>query len=130
MFFQVAKLYVEAKEKENQRNNHLYPGDDAQFYDADPNALDMSTLEQFDPYLTALGFAPNSTWPMGQVPLNGNGLGGAAGTGEIEGVDNVMGNTASVGFPAVGFENANPLQNWFSGSRYIMGLMEEDMTMF
>ena len=113
VFLQIAKLYVEAKERERENQIMYQQASNGQFYSENPQSFDTSALEQFDPYLSALGLAPNSGWPMGNMATDVQTAG-----------------TAAASFQT-GFEtNPNALQEWFSGSRYIMGLMEEDMTMF
>ena len=114
VFLQIARLYVEAKEKERENQMYLKTSNN-QYYNRNAQNFDISALEQFDPYLSALGLAPNAAWPMANMPPS-------------DGADEA----SSTSFPpGSGFEpNPNALQDWFSGSRYIMGLMEEDMTMF
>lgn len=74
--------------------------------------FDGSAMTQFDPYLSALGLGPNSAWPMAATfpPLP------AGMEGFSQGIDGGSG-------------SHNSVQDWFSGSRYIMGLMEEDINM-
>ncbi|KAF2708656.1 hypothetical protein K504DRAFT_467892 [Pleomassaria siparia CBS 279.74] len=113
LFLQVAKIYVEAKRyKASQiisRANH--PG----FYgtaSTDAMGFDSTTMTQFDPYLSALGLVPNATWPMApSFPPMPEGIEGFA-----PGLDGSAG-------------AHNSVQDWFSGSRYIIGLMEEDIHM-
>lgn len=74
-------------------------------------------MTEFDPYLSALGLMPNSAWPMASYaepkasesfetyPQGQNTGGGAPG----------------MGLPGGG---QNSVQDWFSGSRYLMGMME------
>ena len=114
VFLQIAKLYVEARERE--RGNQMYPKtSNGQYYNVNAQNYDVSALEQFDPYLSALGLAPNAVWPMSNIP-------------PTTGVEDP---SAASFPPGTGFDmNPNALQDWFSGSRYIMGLMEEDMNMF
>jgi hypothetical protein len=61
------------------------------------------------------------------------GAGGAEGTegfGVFDGTGNPGGPIESAGWGTTAPSgNQNSLQDWFSGSRYIMGLMEEDILM-
>ncbi|ORY11063.1 fungal-specific transcription factor domain-domain-containing protein [Clohesyomyces aquaticus] len=128
VFLQVAKLYVQEKQKETAAQQ-ASPGQTGFF--GSPGAaggaqggLDLSAMTQFDPYLSALGLVPNAAWPMTVFA----GLEGSA-----EGVTAAAGD-ALAGVPAfenvgVGAAGQNAVQDWFSGSRYIMGLMEEDINM-
>ena len=96
---------------------------------------DVATMAQFDPYLSALGLVPNSAWPMTgnmqdqsqsrsqsqdpsqQLPHNGA---------------DAYNLTQGMGFGTDGLDmnftppitGQNAVQNWFSGSRYLMNLME------
>ena len=129
LFLQVAKLYIEAKAKDS--SAHQAPSsqpDSAQqgFYQPDGSVaseptFDSSTMTQFDPYLSALGLMPNSAWPMANFAQEGPvaaGLGGMTAQGQ----------SFDGGFPA-GLQSDNTVQNWFSGSRYLMNLMEDDIQM-
>lgn len=78
-------------------------------------------MTQFDPYLSALGLMTNNAWPGG----------GYTGSGAPEGVDftqgqNLNGITGydSAGKVLPGAAGQNSIQDWFSGSRYLMNLME------
>lgn len=116
IFLHVAKLYIEAKTKEaaEQRQNSQGSG----FYPAassDQAADDMTAMNQFDPYLSALGLMPNSAWPMANsFPAMPPGM------EAFQGLD---------GAASAGYGAQNTVQDWFSGSRYIMGLMEDDINM-
>jgi hypothetical protein len=116
LFLQVAKIYVEAKTKEASESAAR---SQPEFYDsANPvgdtgsGGFDANTMTQFDPYLSALGLAPNSAWLMAP-PFPAMSVG----------IDNYMqGMDGNVG-------GQNSVQDWFSGSRYIMGLIDEDINM-
>lgn len=88
---------------------------------ADGSQFDLNSMTEFDPYLSALGLMPNSAWPMASFatpqandPMNsyteGDGLGGMP-TMDMSGM----------GLPGGG---QNSVQDWFSGSRYLMNFME------
>lgn len=125
MFSQVAKLYLQVKTQDTTpqaraTTNHSQP----EYYTtADGTQLDLNAMTSFDPYLSALGLMPNSAWPMAAYSNeqtlenmdafgHGQDMGGAMGPGAV-----------ATGFgPPVG--NHNSVQDWFSGSRYLMNLME------
>lgn len=118
LFLQVAKLYVEAKTKETSESatanpEGFYPTGDGQ------QNLDPSAMTQFDPYLSALGLMPNSAWPLSAYTPFGQGM-------EFQGIQGAgAGSTGGGGSGG----NRNTVQDWFSGSRYIMGLLEDDINM-
>lgn len=97
----------------------------------DGTQVDLNFMTQFDPYLSALGLVPNSAWPM-------------AGYSDAPAVPNAMESFANMPgatsaqvpdlFGTGYSSNAMPqnsVQDWFSGSRYLMNLMEagDDMQM-
>ncbi|KAF2108829.1 fungal-specific transcription factor domain-containing protein [Lophiotrema nucula] len=114
LFLQVSKLYLEAKTKETPANfpESSQSQNEASFYGDAEGGFDLGGgMTQFDPYLSALGLMPNSTWPGEPFPSMPPGM---------------------ENYPAMdssGMGNQNSVQDWFSGSRYIMGLMEEDIMM-
>ncbi|KAF2014110.1 hypothetical protein BU24DRAFT_481483 [Aaosphaeria arxii CBS 175.79] len=105
LFLLVAKHYIEAKTKEAEA--HRSTADPVGFYGTQRAQNDFSgiNVNQFDPYLSALGLAPNTTWPVTSYA--------AESSDHLNAFDGV----------AMG---QNTVQDWFSGSRYIMGLMEGD----
>ncbi|KAF2736701.1 hypothetical protein EJ04DRAFT_510814 [Polyplosphaeria fusca] len=117
LFLRVAKLYIEARSKEVEvahARPHTALGSQSSGYttaSAAPGTANMSAPTQFDPYLSALGLVPNSAWPMAtfSMPQSPEGY---------QGVD-----LAGLG------GNQNTVQDWYSGSRYILGLMEDDIQM-
>ncbi|PSN71517.1 hypothetical protein BS50DRAFT_518657 [Corynespora cassiicola Philippines] len=148
LFLQVARLYIEAKRKEHpgQSNTTLQsplPTSSPGFFPANANEnFDLSTMAQFDPYLSALGLAPTpviDSWPAGPtarfVPVQSSLNPSVSPYTQAQTLD---GNSNPVGSPSNGLGSVqgqtapglasgqNPMQDWFSGSRYIMGLMEQD----
>jgi len=132
LFLQVAKLYVEAKAKDTahqassaqpqnpQQGFYQPPGGSAAGQEFEPSA---DTMTQFDPYLSALGLMPNSAWPMANFAQESPamaGLGGLPAQAQAQGFDG--------GLPG-GLQSDNTVQNWFSGSRYLMNLIEDDIQM-
>lgn len=78
-------------------------------------------MTEFDPYLSALGLVPNSAWPMaGYTPV----------PTAMESFANIPSLAGTQGANAIGTGYApngapqNSIQDWFSGSRYLMNLME------
>lgn len=83
--------------------------------------LDLSTMTQFDPYLSALGLVPNSAWPMtGYAPPMPTTMDPYANIQPASSVPAVE--TFGGGYLSNGAQNS--VQDWFSGSRYLMNLME------
>lgn len=116
----VAMLYVEAKSKANS---------------SEPQDTDMAPIgNEFDVYLSALGFmpiegdsaamsaaaaahtAPGSEGVLPTSPVTAAGDGRAFGSAS----------TANV----VAMNQTTQLGDWFSGNRYMMGLLEEDLSQF
>ncbi|KAF1997763.1 hypothetical protein P154DRAFT_547189 [Amniculicola lignicola CBS 123094] len=116
LFLQVAKIYVEAKTKEKEAHQASTAAGQDGFYDTAEGgqSMDFSTMTQFDPYLSALGLVPNSGWPLPAYPA-------------MEGFQGMDG--LGTGVPGGQAGSRNTVQDWFSGSRYIMGLMEDDVNM-
>ncbi|OAP61648.1 hypothetical protein AYL99_03851 [Fonsecaea erecta] len=101
---QVAALYVEAKMQEPEDEDMTMVGND------------------FDMYLSQLGFIPQPhPQPQTHHPDGGESAlhGGEC---ELEGGGGGVGGTAVNQQPGLG--------DWFSGNRYVMGLMEEDLLDF
>ncbi|PVI00035.1 hypothetical protein DM02DRAFT_614634 [Periconia macrospinosa] len=172
LFLQVAKLYVDAKTKEastttttgttstqsppssspHSTTRAMRPSQtrsastssETPFVTMSSAGAPTNTIGQFDPYLSALGLMPNSTWPpsmSGFHPLNENaGMGSGASAQQqqnafsasqgfdVAGVGAGLGGVGmGMGIPGAG--NQNTLQDWYTGSRYLMNLMEEDIQM-
>lgn len=109
-FTNVATLYVEAKLREQAVQAQQLPL-------ADLN-VDMLGMEaHFDPYLSALGMAPNSSWPMTSVPINNN----AATEGDM--------NTSTTYGPDGSMMPMPDLHQWFSGNRNMLEWLEHDLDM-
>lgn len=125
MLYNVAMLYVEAKR--NTGGPHS------------SQDTDMAPIgNEFDVYLSALGFMPVDEAVGGDV----GGVVGGAGTGGLPppalasptGAEG--GGTFPTGAMAVQQQQqqqqqqTNQLGDWFSGNRYMMGLLEEDLSQF
>ncbi|KAL2862573.1 putative C6 transcription factor [Aspergillus lucknowensis] len=102
----VARLYIEAKaEGQTQESQAL-----------------ASVGHEFDTYLSALGLAPpysaedgDTRWAAGSVPSAT--VPGGMGYAETQNINPPMHHMTQLG-------------NWFSGNQYMMGLLEEDLSMF
>ncbi|KKK12214.1 hypothetical protein ARAM_002411 [Aspergillus rambellii] len=102
----VARLYVEAKAQAQTQENQAL----------------ASVGHEFDTYLSALGLAPampddsDTRWP---APVHGNG----PVSGEMK-----YGPESQNMHPHM--SHITQLGNWFSGNQYMMGLLEEDLSLF
>jgi hypothetical protein len=122
LFMSVAKLYIEAKSKEAASQTHPTPSSmasapstEAFYVTPDGQQGDFGGVNQFDPFLSALGLVPGQGgW---QMPMT-------TGFPPMQTVDGM-----AQGPLDANSGNQNNVQNWFSGSRYIMGLMEDDINM-
>lgn len=99
------------------RSTTSQPGEHG-FYPQD-TGINLDTMTQFDPYLSALGLVPNGGWPATGFP--GTGFESFP-PGSFD---------ASMAPSGSGMGPGNPMnvQDWFSGSRYLLNLMEEDVHM-
>jgi hypothetical protein len=130
LFLQVAKLYIQAKVQDtasiHKSRSASHPNQTSCHTPVDP-----PTMAQFDPYLSALGLVPNSAWPM---------MGNMQGQNQNQNPSQHMPHSGvdaynaiqGMGFGSDGLDlnftppitGQNAVQNWFSGSRYLMNLME------
>jgi hypothetical protein len=121
LFLQVAKLYLQAKTYD-QAQSQTYSPSQANYYTANNKTqFGPNSITQFDPYLSALGLMPNSAWPMANYATTqasdsfdpySQGQGGLGPTGL---------DMSGMGVPGSG---PNQVQDWFSGSRFLMNMME------
>ena len=125
MFLQVAKLYVEAKRNESAPATTSLASsqrDQNGFYPQEP-VINLDTMTQFDPYLSALGLMPNAGFPMTGFPAaHTNGDVDAFPPGSFDA-------SMAPGGSGLGPGNPTNVQDWFSGSRYLLNLMEDDIQM-
>jgi hypothetical protein len=113
LFLLIVTLCIDAKSRESHISTHNGGiASTGHSLGANGKPQDYSGLEQIDPYLSALGLVPYTNAPVEGLPSAANGSG-----------------YLQQGPAAFGEENQSSLQNWFSGSRYIMGLMEDDFSM-
>ncbi|KUI54247.1 hypothetical protein VP1G_01645 [Cytospora mali] len=118
----VAMLYVEAKSKANS---------------SEPQDTDMAPIgNEFDVYLSALGFMPvdgdSAAMSAAAAAQAAGGAGAALPTSPVSaaagGDARAFGSTATAN--AVAMNQTSQLGDWFSGNRYMMGLLEEDLSQF
>ncbi|KAL1795657.1 hypothetical protein ACET3X_005881 [Alternaria dauci] len=123
LFLRVTKLYVAAKRQDAASRLRGIPQNEHSGYytTVDGTRLDLSTMSQFDPYLTALGLLPETVWPAttySTAPTSAN----INPFGEAQAIHNANeGGGPGFGTPQ---GNQNPMQEWFSGSRYLLNMME------
>ena len=126
LFLQVAKLYIQAKKQDTattSRPPSFSQSQPSYYTTTDGTQLDLNAMKEFDPYLSALGLVPNAAWPMTEfsndLPLPGmNTFAQSQGAAGFAGLD-----APGMGLgPSSGGQNL--IQDWFSGSRYLMNLME------
>ncbi|KAB8234773.1 hypothetical protein BDV23DRAFT_30138 [Aspergillus alliaceus] len=101
----VAKLYVEAKAQAQTQENEAL----------------ASVGQEFDVYLSALGLAPTQA-EAGDPRWNGP----TPESGPISG--DLREGTEGQGFPPAMLQTT--LGSWFSGNQHMMGLLEEDLSLF
>jgi hypothetical protein len=122
LFLTVAKLYLQSKAQDAANQSQSFPTTQASFYTtADGTQLDLTSMSEFDPYLSALGFMPNSAWPIASYPgaPTPGGVDAYSQASATAGVANL--DSTGIGMPK---STQNALQDWYSGSRYLIGLME------
>ncbi|KAG9195314.1 hypothetical protein G6011_00435 [Alternaria panax] len=122
LFLRVTKLYVAAKRQDAASRSQGVPQNkNSRYYTTvDGTQLDLSTMSQFDPYLSALGLMPETAWPTttySAAPTSAS----MNPFGEAQSIHGT--NDPGLGFGAPQ-GNQNPMQEWFSGSRYLLNMME------
>ncbi|KAL5419790.1 hypothetical protein PMIN03_000390 [Paraphaeosphaeria minitans] len=123
LFLKVAKLYVEAKRNEALPVAASRTQPDQNGFFPQETGINLDTMTQFDPYLSALGLMPNSGFPMTGFPaMNPSSNVDTFPPGSFD---------ASMAPSGSGMGPGNPtnVQDWFSGSRYLLNLMEDDIQM-
>jgi hypothetical protein len=125
LFLRVARFYVMAKAQDAaSRSYSAAQNNQPNYYTADGTQLDLNAMSQFDPYLNALGLLPDSAWSVNDYNMSAAGQGGMQAFPQ----DQTMGNTLNQGQMGLGFGPSggihNSMQDWYSGSIYLMNLME------
>lgn len=127
LFLKVAKLYLQAKQQDPAAQPQAYTANDPNYYTTiDGTQLDINAMSSFNPYLSALGLMPNDAWSSANFAGLSDGL-----NPYLQGQD--MGASAVPDLPGMGVSGGgqNFTQDWFSGSRYLMNMMEvgDDLAM-
>ncbi|CAN9368529.1 unnamed protein product [Alternaria alternata] len=122
LFLRVTKLYVAAKRQDAaSRVRGISQNKHSGYYTTvDGTQFDLSTMSQFDPYLSALGLMPDTAWPTttySTTPASAN----MNPFGEAQAIHNANESGVALGTSQ---GNQNPMQDWFSGSRYLLNMME------
>lgn len=123
LFLKVARFYIQAKRQEGKTGNVPSFSGSGQNYTTTPSTLDFSTVAQFDPHLNALGLVSNPAWSTAEyasgLPSQGQGF-----YAPETGLDGALGYGGSgVSYAATGASH-NSIQDWFSGSRYLINFMD------
>jgi hypothetical protein len=120
LFLQVAKLYLQAKTQVTTVQSQTYLASQPNYYTTtDGTQIDVNSMTQFDPYLSALGLMPNSAWPMASFhPQSTPGVDTFSQGQDVNSFSGI--DKSGLGMPT-GNQN---VQDWFSGSRYLMNLMD------
>jgi hypothetical protein len=121
LFLRVAKLYLQAKKHDTAQTQTFPQGQMNYYTTTDKSQFDLNSMTEFDPYLSALGLMPNSAWPMANfsIPQASDGFDVYSQGQDVEGAAGL--DTFGMGLPGGG---QNSLQDWFSGSRHLMNMME------
>ncbi|KAF2025655.1 hypothetical protein EK21DRAFT_75922 [Setomelanomma holmii] len=121
LFLQVARLYLQSKEQAPTVPSQTFSPSQPNYYvNVDGSQIDVNSMTEFDPYLSALGLMPNSAFSM----TNSADPQGAAAVDTFSQAQDVSG-FSSFDMSGIGMPTGNQnVQDWFSGSRYLMNLME------
>lgn len=131
LFLKVAKIYIQAKEKEIEKglaSSFPYSGQGILDAITPDTLLDFGTLSQFGPHLSALGLMSNTDWSMASYVPDSvpEGQEHYASTEAMSGAQDFD----SVGMSQQGLGvSQNSVQDWFSGSRYLINFMDSDNDM-
>jgi hypothetical protein len=122
LFLRVSKLYLQAKSQDSHGMSQTFsPSQPSYYAPTKGRHLDPNSMTDFDPYLSALGLMPNSAWPMTSYanPHVSEGFEAYPPSQNVDGVPGLE--VPGMGLPGGG---QNSVQDWFSGSRYLMGMLE------
>lgn len=132
VLYNVAMLYVEAKSKAQQQDTDMAPiGNEFDMYLSALGFMPVDDTSGVPATAAAHGMAGTTTSPTNASGTDSGGPGGAAGTAGAGGGAGrfATANTANANAMAVQHQT-NQLGDWFSGNRYMMGLLEEDLSQF
>jgi hypothetical protein len=127
LFLQIARFYLQAKQQDSTTQPQAYTTSGPDYYTTtDGTQLDLNAMSSFNPYLSALGLMPNDTWSSESFAGLSDGL-----NPYLQAQAGVV--NAGPDFPGMGSSGGgqNLTQDWFSGSRYLMNMMEagDDLVM-
>lgn len=120
LFLRVAGYYLQAKEQDRTAQSQAYTPSNSNYYTpTDGTQLNLDDMSSFDPYLSALGLMPSAAWPPASFAGLSDGL-----NPYLQGHDMTV--NPGPDLPGMGFSGGgqNFTQDWFSGSRYLMNMME------
>ncbi|KAF1850792.1 uncharacterized protein K460DRAFT_361562 [Cucurbitaria berberidis CBS 394.84] len=127
LFLQVAKLYIQAKRRDvpvtPQQASYSHRSQPPYHPATDSTQVDLNAMTEFDPYLSALGLVPNTAWPIPGFP-NASPSSGLDAFPRNQGMGGVVGPDATGMGIGPSTATQNSVQDWFSGSRYLINLME------
>lgn len=126
LFLKVAGFYIQAKYQERQTAQMPSFSGSEQNHTSAANAgtpIDLRTIAQFGPHLSALGFVSDPAWSTGEYTSDLAAQGQGFYAPDL-GADNELGHDGwGVGYNA-GDTSHNPIQDWFAGSRYLKNFMD------
>ncbi|KAL1792205.1 hypothetical protein ACET3X_009956 [Alternaria dauci] len=131
LFLKVAGFYIQAKVQERQNvQMPAFSGSNQSYTNAE-NAggpIDLDTIAQFGPHLSALGFVSDPAWSTAAYApdLTAQAQGQGFFTPDFE-LDNALGHDGlGMGYNAGGAGH-NSIQDWFAGSRYLNNFMDMEI---
>ncbi|CAN9407683.1 unnamed protein product [Alternaria alternata] len=131
LFSKVAGFYIQAKIQERQTAQMPSSSGLEQGYTDAINAdapIDLDTIAQFGPHLSALGFVSDPMWSTTEHAPGMTTQGQEFYVPELE-VDNVSGSDGlGTRYDTEGVSH-NSIQDWFAGSRYLNGFIDTGIDM-
>ncbi|CAN9152033.1 unnamed protein product [Alternaria alternata] len=131
LFSKVAGFYIQAKIQERQNAQMPSFSSSEQGYINAINAdapIDLDTIAQFGPHLSALGFVSDPMWSTAEHAPGMTTQGQDFYVPELE-VDNVSGSDGlGTRYDTEGVSH-NSIQDWFAGSRYLNGFIDTGIDM-
>lgn len=134
LFLKVARFYILAKHQERHAAAQMPSFSGAEHTHTNTaftgSPIDLSTVAQFGPHLSALGFVTDPTWSAAEYAPGLAAQGQGFYTPDM-GVGNALGYDGSgVSYDIAGASH-NSIQDWFAGSRYLNNYMDmgNDMQM-
>ena len=131
LFSKVADFYIQAKIQERQNAQMPSFSGSEQRYTNATNAdapIDLDTIAQFGPHLSALGFVSDPMWSTAEHAPGMATKGQEFYIPESE-VNNASGSDGSGTRYDTGGVSHNSIQDWFAGSRYLNGFIDTGIDM-